>query len=56
MGISRKQSFGKSMDNQEVFLYGITNKNQMTITVTDFGATFVQILYRIKMGIKLILL
>ena len=36
MGIT-KQSFGKSMDNQEVFLYSITNKNQMTITVTDWS-------------------
>lgn len=55
MGIT-KQSFGKSMDNQEVFLYSITNKNQMTITVTDFGATLVQILVRIKTEIKLTLL
>ena len=52
MGIT-KQSFGKSMDNQEVFLYGITNKNQMTITVTDFGATLVQILVPNKDGNKI---
>ena len=52
MGIT-KQSFGKSMDNQEVFLYSITNKNQMTITVTDFGATLVQILVPDKDGNKI---
>ena len=45
-----KQSFGKSMDNQEVFLYSITNKNQVIITVTDFGATLVQILVPDKNG------
>ncbi len=52
MGIT-KQSFGKSMDNQEVFLYGITNKNQMTITVTDFGATLVQVFVPDKNGNKI---
>ena len=41
------------MDNQEVFLYSITNKNQMTITVTDFGATLVQILVPDKDGNKI---
>ena len=32
---------------------GITNKNQMTITVTDFGATLVQIFVPDKNGDKI---
>ena len=43
MGIT-KRSFGKSQDGQDVFLYEITNKNQLTLTVSDFGATWVHML------------
>lgn len=51
MGII-KQPFGKSMDNRDVFLYEITNKKQMTITVSDFGATLVHILVPDKNGVR----
>ena len=43
MGIT-KRSFGKSKEGQEVFLYEITNKNQVTLTVSDFGAAWVHML------------
>ena len=43
MGIVKKP-FGKSPDNREVFLYEIKNANGMSIGVSDFGATLVNIL------------
>ena len=49
MGIT-KHTFGKSMDGQEVSLYEITNKNQVTLTVSDFGATWVHMLVPDKTG------
>ncbi len=39
-----KKSFGKLPDGTEVFLYSFTNSNQMTMTVTDLGATLVSLL------------
>lgn len=51
MGI-KKQTFGKSKDNQEVFLYEITNKNQAVITVSDFGATLVHVLMPDREGVR----
>ena len=30
--------------DRDVFLYEITNKNQLTLTVSDFGATWVHML------------
>ena len=43
MGIT-KRAFGKSQEGRDVFLYEITNKNQVTLTVSDFGATWVHML------------
>lgn len=51
MGIT-KRAFGKSMEGREVFLYEITNKNQVTLTVSDFGATWVHMLVPDKTGGK----
>src|SRR5699024_1188599 len=51
MGIV-KEPFGKSPDSREVFLYEITNKNQMSISVSDFGATLVKILVPDREGKK----
>ena len=33
---------------KKVSLYEITNKNQVTLTVSDFGATWVHMWFRIK--------
>lgn len=49
MGI-KKELFGKSLDDQDVFLYEITNGAGMTIGVSDFGATLVKILVPDKWG------
>ena len=51
MGIV-KEPFGKSPDSREVFSYKITNKNQMSISVSDFGATLVKILVPDREGNK----
>ena len=51
MGI-QKQLFGKSLDNREVFLYEMTNKNRMSIAVTDFGATLVKVLVPDRQGVR----
>ena len=39
-----KQSFGKSTDGTEVFLYEITNTSGATMKVTDFGAILVSLM------------
>ncbi len=39
-----KKKFGTLHDGTEVFLYSFTNQNKMTMTVTDLGATLVQLL------------
>ena len=39
-----KQSFGKSTDGTEVFLYEITNTSGATMKVTDFGASLVSLM------------
>ena len=49
MGI-KKEPFGKGLDNQDVFLYEISNEAGMTIAVSDFGATLVKILVPDKNG------
>ncbi len=39
-----KQSFGKSTDGTEVFLYEITNTSGAMMKVTDFGAILVSLM------------
>ena len=46
-----KKNFGFLKDNTEVFLYSFTNKNGMTMTVTDLGATLVSLTMKDKNGV-----
>ena len=39
-----KQSFGKSTDGTEIFLYEITNTSGAMMKVTDFGAILVSLM------------
>ncbi len=39
----RKESFGKTEDGKKITLYTMTNKNGISVSVSDFGATIVSI-------------
>ncbi|MCR4840666.1 MAG: galactose mutarotase [Lachnospiraceae bacterium] len=39
----RKENFGKTEDGSKVTLYTMTNKNGMSVSVSDFGATVVKL-------------
>ena len=43
-------SFGKDKKGIEYHLYSFTNKNNMTMVVTDLGATLVKLLVPAKDG------
>ena len=45
------ESFGTTADEKEVFLYTITNKTGMKISVTDFGAALVKVEVPDKQGV-----
>lgn len=47
-----KTAFGKTADGREFSLYTLTNKNGMSITLTDLGATLVKVLVPTKSGEK----
>lgn len=46
-----KKSFGKTNDGTECSLYSFTNKNNVTMAVTDFGATLVSVIVPDKDGV-----
>lgn len=46
----KKQSFGKTKTGEEAFLYTLTNKNGMSVGLTDFGACIVTIFVPDKSG------
>lgn len=50
MGNIKVQSFGKLTTGQDAFLYTISNKKNMCIKVTDFGASMTSILIPQKNG------
>lgn len=45
-----KKSFGQTKENQEAFLYIFENKNGMLMSVTDYGATLVNVVVPDKNG------
>ncbi len=40
----RKENFGKTADGKKVTLYTMTNKNGVSVSISDFGATIVKII------------
>ena len=46
----KKQSFGTTKDGREISLYSFTNRNNVTMAVTDLGATLVNLLVPDKSG------
>ena len=38
-----KNGFGKTRDGQELSVYTITNKNDMSVQITDLGATLISV-------------
>lgn len=46
----KKELFGKSINGQQVYLYTLTNKNGMTVKVTNYGANIVSIVVPDKKG------
>ena len=48
--IMQTRSFGKSKKGEETTLYTFTNKNGMTMEVTDFGATLYALMVPDKDG------
>lgn len=46
----KKRSFGFTKQGEEAFLYELTNKNGMTVSVTDYGANIVKIIVPDKNG------
>ncbi len=47
-----KRSFGRLADGAEVSVYSFTNKNNVTMEVSDFGATWLAMLVPDKDGVK----
>lgn len=47
-----KKSFGKGKDGTEYTLYTLTNKNNMTVVLTDLGATIVSVLVPDRDGVQ----
>lgn len=46
-----KKLFGTLADGTEVFAYSLTNKNNVTVTLSDFGATWIDMLVPDKDGV-----
>ena len=44
MGTLTETEFGTAGNGQTAFLYTLTNKNGMTISVTDYGAALVELI------------
>src|ERR1700682_655775 len=42
-GTIRKQSFGKTASGEQIDLYSLTNKKGMEVSITNFGATVVNL-------------
>ena len=45
-----KKDFGKTKDGKACSLYTLTNKNGMSVSLTDFGATIVSVIVPDKDG------